>query len=235
MMENITIVKAQDNQHILALYNPDDVREYGITASRLLEQVTMFSALGANGIFIGHLMHNFIMPYFQQNTKDQYLDYKPVSVDFKQLPDDMVLLIVQFCKKDMTCDGNCRQCKYDPKEIVESSAEQYINEYLSEKQIELDEFKNQCVLKTDSLDTLLKACTALPIAKCIDGDIIKYQNAYYLSFTYYDKDWESIKLNVFALGEFGELKNPLMHSYLTEHGKLISDKLLDICNSDLVK
>ena len=235
MMDNITIVKIKDDQHILAIYNPDDIRKYDITASKLNKQIAMFSAIGIDKIFIGNLMQNFIIPYFEQNTKSQYTDYKPVFVNFKQLPDDMILLIVQFCKASINCDKNCKQCQYNSKEIIESSAEQYIKEYLTETNINIDEFQNICVLKTDSIDNVLKACTILPIAKCIKSDIIKYRNSYYLSFKYYEKDLKDIRYNILTLSEFGELKDPIMYSHLVEHGKLISGRLLDICGNNLVK
>lgn len=234
MMKNITIVQANDAQHLLALYNPDDVREYGITASGLIEQVETFNAMGASRLFIGQLMHGFIMPFFKKHTKNQYANYKPASVNFKQLPDDMVLLIVQFCKNDVSCDMDCPHCQKNPQMLLEDAANNYIEEYLKEKDMSYDTYQETCVLKTDSLDDTLRACKILPIDKCIGGDIIRYDSKYYMSFSFYDKYWNEIKWNVAALSEFGDWENPIRHGFLLEHGTLISDKLRDICKSELV-
>lgn len=234
-MENITIVKTDDNQHLFALYNPDNVRQYGITASTLAYQSELFNALGSSQLFIGQLMNNFIMPYFKETTKDQYADYKPVSVNFKQLPDDMVLLVVQFCKNTFECDGNCPKCQHNPKTELEDTAQQYINEYLKEKNTSLDEYQELCVLRTASLDDTLRACKVLPVNYCIGGDIIKYEGAYYMSFSFYDKDWNTIQWNVSALAEFGTWESPIRHGFLEEHGTVISDDLLKICKSSLVQ
>lgn len=247
-MENVRIIEMDDNISIMALFNPDGIRPCGITASRL----DLFCKLGIAQNVLTQLAAGFIRPYFIENVDTEYKGYVPIAMIAKALPNDMILPVMKLVPDPETAkeftesdDGS------GVKDLMSSKSEKYISEYIDEYLNQQDDSYDQnsqnnfTTEETDSknwytfmfptLGAALDACFAVPVKTSKASDIIRHKDKYYISFLLDDVEEKSIETSCILMAEFNGAKSGISHTYLHEHGTLITDQIAKIRESGLAR
>lgn len=243
-MENVRIIEMQDNISIMALFNPDGVQPCGITASRL----DLFCKLGLAQNILTQLAAGFIRPYFISNVDDEYKGYIPVAMITTSLPNDLILPVMKLVPdaetaKEFTESDDGRGVK----DLMSDEYEKYISEYIDEYMNQQDDDtcgqddqpaeetdgKNWCTFMFPTLNAALDACFAVPIKASKASDIIRHKDKYYISFLSDDMEEKSIETSCILMAEFNGAKSGISHTYLYEHGILITDQISKVREAGL--
>lgn len=236
-MENVRIIEMQDNISIMALFNPDGIRSCGITASKL----NMFCKLGLAQPVIAQLAAGFIHPYFIKNVDDEYKNYVPVAMITKALPNDLILPVLKLVPdvetaKELTESEDGRGIKDFVNGESEKYIAEYIDEYMKQQNNTCDQndqpakepgtnVKNWHTFMFPTLGMALDACFAIPIKASDASDIIRHKDKYYISFLSDNVDEKSIETSCILMTEFDGVRSDISHTYLYEHGTLITDQI----------
>lgn len=244
-MENVRIIEMQDNISIMALFNPDGIRPCGITASRL----DMFCKLGLAQNIIAQLATGFIQPYFKENVDDEYKDYVPVAMITRTLPNDLILPIMKLVPdvetaKEFTKSDDGRGIR----DLMSDESGKYISEYIDEYMdqqsnscdrgnppAEKPDGENWCTFMFPTLSAALSACFAVPVKTSKASDIIRHKDKYYISFLSDGVEEKSIETSCILMAEFDGARSGVSHTYLYEHGKLITDQIAKVLEAGLTQ
>lgn len=244
-MENVRIIEMQDNISIMALFNPDGIRSCGITASKL----NMFCKLGLAQPVIAQLATGFIHPYFVENVDDEYKNYVPVAMITKTLPNDLILPVLKLVPnvetaKEFTESKDGRGVKDLMSGESEKYIAEYIDEYMKQQNNSCDQnnqpakepgtnIKNWYTFMFPTLSMALDACFAIPAKASNTSDIIRHKDKYYISFLSDSVDETSIETSCILMAEFNGVKSGISHTYLYEHGTLITDQITKVREAGL--
>lgn len=240
-MENIRIVESQNGSYMIALYNPDETKRYGLTQSIIKRSCETNKA----SEFIEGVINGFLYPYFQDNTGEKYKHCLPIRLSFVEFDNndkEAILAVMEFAKDQDTYsrrfDDDGHRAEYTAlQHRCRIITQAYINEFIKEKQTDQCEstgVKDWCVFEVRTLSTALDICKYVPTKYCLDGDLIKHNGKYYVSFEILKDDIDTVYPNITAMERFGNVIGSIRHAYLTEHGTLLSDNLIELCKSDLV-